>query len=71
VPDCRERLSVDESYVRPTPRFETSDERYSWLSGLVVVGYGEYGDGRIDHRGVPDSLAAATSLRYTRDVHAH
>lgn len=45
-----ERLSVDESYVRPTPRFETSDERYSWLSGLVVVGYGEYGHGRIDHR---------------------
>lgn len=45
-----ERLSVDESYVRPTPRFETSDERYSWLSGLVVVGYGEYGPGRIDHR---------------------
>ncbi|WP_229718620.1 DUF3237 domain-containing protein [Nocardia jinanensis] len=45
-----ERLSVDESYVRPTPRFETSDERYSWLCGLVVVGYGEYGRGRIDHR---------------------
>jgi hypothetical protein len=36
--------------VRPTPRFETSDERYSWLCGLVVVGYGEYGQGRIDHR---------------------
>jgi hypothetical protein len=45
-----ERLSLDESYVRPTPRFETSDERYVWLCGIVTVGYGEYGTGRIDHR---------------------
>ena len=45
-----ERLSFDESYVRPTPRFETSDERYAWLCGIVTVGYGEYGLGRIDHR---------------------
>jgi hypothetical protein len=45
-----ERLSFDESYVRPTPRFETSDERYAWLCGIVTVGYGEYGPGRIDHR---------------------
>jgi hypothetical protein len=45
-----ERLSLDESYVRPTPRFETSDERYAWLCGIVTVGYGEYGPGRIDHR---------------------
>lgn len=45
-----ERLSFDESYVRPTPRFETSDERYAWLCSIVTVGYGEYGLGRIDHR---------------------
>jgi hypothetical protein len=45
-----ERISFDESYVRPTPRFETSDERYTWLCGMVTVGYGEYGQGRIDHR---------------------
>ncbi|MEI5666693.1 DUF3237 domain-containing protein [Bosea sp. CCNWLW174] len=45
-----ERISFDESYVRPTPRFETSDERYAWLCGIVTVGYGEYGQGRIDHR---------------------
>lgn len=45
-----ERLSFDETYVRPTPRFETSDERYAWLGGIVTVGYGEYGPGRIDHR---------------------
>lgn len=45
-----ERISFDESYVRPTPRFETSDERYAWLCGIVIVGYGEYGPGRIDHR---------------------
>ncbi len=45
-----ERLSFDETYVRPTPRFETSDERYSWLAGVVTVGHGEYGPGRIDHR---------------------
>lgn len=45
-----ERISFDESYVRPTPRFETSDERYAWLCGIVTVGYGEYRQGRIDHR---------------------
>jgi hypothetical protein len=45
-----ERLSFDETYVRPTPRFETSDKRYAWLCGIVTVGYGEYGAGRIDHR---------------------
>lgn len=45
-----ERLPFDETYVRPTPRFETSDERYAWLCGIVTVGYGEYGWGRIDHR---------------------
>lgn len=45
-----ERLSFDETYVRPTPRFETADERYAWLGGIVTVGYGEYGPGRIDHR---------------------
>lgn len=45
-----ERLSFDETYIRPTPRFETSDERYAWLCGMVTVGYGEYGPGRIDHR---------------------
>jgi hypothetical protein len=45
-----ERLSFDETYVRPTPRFETSNERYAWLCGIVTVGYGEYGLGRIDHR---------------------
>jgi hypothetical protein len=45
-----ERVSFDDSYVRPTPRFETSDERYVWLCGIVTVGYGEYGLGRIDHR---------------------
>lgn len=45
-----ERVPFDESYVRPTPRFETSDERYAWLCGIVTVGYGEYGPGRIDHR---------------------
>ena len=45
-----ERLSFEETYVRPTPRFETSDERYAWLGGIVTVGYGEYGPGRIEHR---------------------
>jgi Protein of unknown function (DUF3237) len=45
-----ERLLFEETYVRPTPRFETSDERYAWLGGIVTVGYGEYGPGRIDHR---------------------
>jgi len=45
-----ERLSVDETYVRTTPRFETADERYSWLNGLVVVGVNELSPDHIDYR---------------------
>jgi hypothetical protein len=45
-----ERLAFNETYLRTTPRFETSDERYLWLNGLVLVGYNELSPGRIDFR---------------------
>jgi Protein of unknown function (DUF3237) len=45
-----ERLSFEETYVRTTPKFETADERYSWLNGLVVVGYNELSKDHIDYR---------------------
>jgi Protein of unknown function (DUF3237) len=50
-----ERISIDESYIRTTPRFETSDERYSWLSEVVAASYNELvgnkiGGYRIDYR---------------------
>jgi hypothetical protein len=45
-----ERLAFSETYLRTTPRFETSDERYLWLNGLVLVGYNELSSGRIDFR---------------------
>jgi hypothetical protein len=45
-----ERLAFSETYLRTTPRFETSDERYLWLNGLVLVGYNELSPGRIDFR---------------------
>jgi hypothetical protein len=45
-----ERLPWRETYVRTTPRFETSDERYAWLCRLVAVAYNELAPNRIDYR---------------------
>ncbi len=45
-----ERLPFEETYVRTTPRFETADERYAWLNGIVVVGYNELSKDHIDYR---------------------
>lgn len=45
-----ERLPFEETYVRTTPRFETADERYSWISELVVVGHNELSSNHIDYR---------------------
>jgi hypothetical protein len=44
------RISLEESYVRTTPRFETADERYSWLSEVVAISYNELVGNRIDYR---------------------
>ena len=35
-----QEVDPSEYYFRITPRFETSDERYSWLNKLVAVGSG-------------------------------
>lgn len=45
-----EVLPFDETYVRTTPRFETVDERYSWLSEVVAVGYNVLSPNRVDYR---------------------
>jgi uncharacterized protein DUF3237 len=45
-----EMLGFDETYVRTTPTFETADERYGWLSGLVTVGYNVLSRNHIDYR---------------------
>jgi len=45
-----ERIPFDEGYIRTTPRFETSDESYSWLNGQVFISVGEFSAGHIDHR---------------------
>jgi hypothetical protein len=45
-----ERLPFEETYVRTTPKFETSDERYAWLNELVIVGYNELSQNHIDYR---------------------
>ena len=37
----RELLDYDEFYLRTTPRFETGDERYAWLNGIVAVSNGQ------------------------------
>jgi hypothetical protein len=45
-----ERLPFEDTYLRTTPKLETSDERYSWLNDLVLLGYNELSPGHIDFR---------------------
>ncbi len=45
-----EVLPFGDTYVRTTPMFETADERYGWLSGLVAVGYNVLSSNHIDYR---------------------
>lgn len=45
-----ERIPFEEGYIRTTPRFETSDERYMWLNGQVFLGVNEFSAGHIDFR---------------------
>lgn len=45
-----EVLPFAETYVRTTPKFETSDERYAWLSEVVAVGYNVLSPNHIDYR---------------------
>lgn len=34
-------------YFRTNPVFETGDERYAWLNGIIAVGKGRTGDGGV------------------------
>ena len=43
-------LPFDQTYVRTTPKFETSDERYAWLSEVVALGYNVLSPNHIDYR---------------------
>ncbi len=45
-----EVLSFEETYVRTTPKFETADERYAWLTEVVAVGYNILSPNHIDYR---------------------
>ena len=45
-----EVLPFEETYVRTTPKFETADERYGWLSEVVAVGYNILSPNHIDYR---------------------
>jgi hypothetical protein len=45
-----EVLPFEETYIRTTPKFETSDERYAWLSEMVAVGYNILSPDHIDYR---------------------
>jgi hypothetical protein len=45
-----ERLPFEETYARTTPKFETSDERYSWLNGIVAISHNELVANRINYR---------------------
>ena len=45
-----QRLAFGETYVRTTPKFETSDERYDWLSKVVAIGYNLLSPNHVDYR---------------------
>jgi len=45
-----EVLPFEETYIRTTPKFETSDDRYAWLSEVVAVGYNILSPNHIDYR---------------------
>jgi hypothetical protein len=45
-----EVLPFAETYIRTTPKFETADERYGWLSEVVAVGYNILSPNHIDYR---------------------
>jgi hypothetical protein len=45
-----ELLPFDETYVRTTPKFETADERYAWLTEVVALGYNVLSPNHIDYR---------------------
>jgi hypothetical protein len=45
-----EMLPFGETYVRTTPKFETADERYAWLSEVVALGYNVLSPNHIDYR---------------------
>jgi hypothetical protein len=45
-----EVLPFAETYVRTTPKFETADERYAWLSEVVALGYNILSPNHIDYR---------------------
>ncbi|MGX9791319.1 DUF3237 domain-containing protein [Mycobacterium sp. MMS18-G62] len=45
-----EVLPFDQTYVRTTPKFETADERYTWLSEVVALGYNVLSPNHIDYR---------------------
>jgi hypothetical protein len=45
-----EVLPFEETYVRTTPMFETADERYAWLCGIVALGYNILSPNHIDYR---------------------
>jgi len=45
-----ERLPFEQTYVRTTPRLETTDERYAWLGRHVLIGLNELSKDHIDYR---------------------
>lgn len=45
-----EVLPFTETYVRTTPTFETTDERYAWLTEIVALGYNILSPNHIDYR---------------------
>ena len=45
-----EPADYGDRYYMVTPRFETGDDRYAWLNGLVCVGEGKPIPGGVAHR---------------------
>jgi|ERR1700704_4716544 len=45
-----EQMSFGETYIRVTTKFETADERYNWLNGLLTVGHNLLSSTRVQSR---------------------
>ena len=45
-----EPAEYGDRYYMVTPRFETGNERYAWINGLVCVGEGKPVTGGVSHR---------------------
>lgn len=48
-PETSDSVDPESYYFHTAPLFETGDERYAWLNGIVAVGTGRVGNGGVTY----------------------